>query len=167
VDYRNILIAAAMAAAAMPAGAAPVPATKDATGKALILIPLTLTKIDDLDFGTVISSSTSGTVSIPAAGGVRTATGGVTLVPSDAGARGFFSGGGSAGEQVRIFLAPPASLNDGGGHSMAIAMNVDATTLTIDSTRAFSVGVGGTVTVGANQADGIYTGTFTVLAQYN
>jgi hypothetical protein len=168
VDYRNILIAAAMAtAAAAPARAAPVPATKDATGKALILIPLTLTKIDDLDFGTIISSSTSGTVSIPAGGGARTATGGVTPVASDPGARGLFAGAGSEGEQVRIFLAPPGSLTDGTGDSMAIAMNLQATTLTIGSTRAFPVGVGGTVTVGANQPDGIYTGTFTVLAQYN
>jgi len=37
----------------------------------------------------------------------------------------------------------------------------------IDATRAFFVGVGGTVTVGANQPDGLYSGTFTVLAQYN
>jgi hypothetical protein len=167
VDYRNIIIAAAIGAVALPAGAAPVPATKNATGKALILIPLTLTKIDDLDFGTVISSSTSGTVSIPAGGAARSVTGGVTPVPSDPCARGLFAGAGSTGEQVRIFLAPPGSLTDGAGNSMAIAMNVDAATQTINSTRAFSVGVGGTVTVGANQPDGIYTGTFTVLAQYN
>jgi hypothetical protein len=37
----------------------------------------------------------------------------------------------------------------------------------IDATHAFFVGVGGTVTVGANQVDGLYTGTFTILAQYN
>ena len=33
--------------------------------------------------------------------------------------------------------------------------------------RTFERGVGGTVTIGANQAEGTYTGTFTVLAQYN
>jgi hypothetical protein len=50
---------------------------------------------------------------------------------------------------------------------MPISMSLESTTVTIDSTRAFSVGVGGVVSVGANQADGLYTGTFTVLAQYN
>ena len=50
---------------------------------------------------------------------------------------------------------------------MAISMNLESTSVIIDSTHAFFVGVGGTVNVGANQADGTYTGTFTVLAQYN
>jgi uncharacterized protein DUF4402 len=163
----KFIVAAALAVAAVPAGAAPVPATKNATGRALILIPLTLTKVDDLDFGTVVSSSTSGSVSIAAKDGARSVTGGVTMIPSDPGARGVIAGGASEGEQVRIFLAPPGSLTDPAGDSMGIAMNLQATTLTIDSTRAFSVGIGGTVTVGANQPEGVYTGTFTVLAQYN
>ena len=52
-------------ALAAPAQAAPVAASPSAQAEALILIPLTLTKIDDLDFGTVISSPVSGTVSDP------------------------------------------------------------------------------------------------------
>lgn len=168
MDFRTMLIAAGLAAAvAVPARATPVPATKDASGKALILIPLTLTKITDLDFGTVISSSSSGTVSIAADGSGQSVTGGVVPVASAPGARGQFAGAGSANEQVSLFLAPPASLKDGAGHSMPISMNLESTSVTIDATRAFFVGVGGTVTVGANQADGLYTGTFTVLAQYN
>ena len=143
------------------------PATKDATGRALILIPLTLTKVKDLDFGTVITSSTSGTISIAADGSGPSVTGGVTRVPSVATSRAVFAGAGSAGQQVLIFLAPPASLSDGAGHSVPISLSLDNSRVTIDSTRAFSVGVGGTVTIGANQAEGTYTGTFTVLAQYN
>ena len=167
---RKILITAAAVAAvtgAVPASAAPVPATKDATGKALILIPLTLTKVKDLDFGTVITSSTSGTISIAADGSGPSVTGGVTPLSSATTSRALFAGGGSAGQQVLIFLAPPASLTDGAGHSMPISLSLEASRITIDSTRAFSVGVGGTVTVAANQAEGLYTGTFTVLAQYN
>jgi hypothetical protein len=165
---RKILTAAAVAAAMpLPAQAAPLPAATDASGKALILIPLTLTKVENLDFGTVVSSSASGTVTIPPDGGVRTTSGGVTPVASDAGVRATFAGAGSLGEQVGIFLSPPATITDGFGHSLPISLNLEASTVTIDSTRAFSVGVGGTVNVAANQADGIYSGTFTVLAQYN
>lgn len=169
MNIRNTAIAVAMTAAALPfpAQAAPVPATVDASGKALILIPLTLTKVDDLGFGSVASSATSGTVSIGADGSGRTVTGGVTPVASDPGLRATFAGAGSIGEQVSLFLAPPATLKDGLGNSMPISMNLETTSVTIDSTRAFSVGVGGTVTVGANQPEGLYTGTFTVLAQYN
>jgi len=155
------------AAAAAPVGAAPVPATNDATGKALILIPLTLTKVADLDFGTVIPSGTSGTVTIAADGSGQSVTGGVTPVASVSGARAVFAGAGSPNQQVSIFLAPPASLSDGAGHSMPISLGLETSSVTIDSTRAFFVGVGGTVNVGANQFDGLYSGTFMVLAQYN
>jgi hypothetical protein len=168
VVTRKILVAAAMAAAIpLPAQAAPIAAATDASGKALILIPLTLTKVDNLDFGTVVSSSANGTVTIPPDGGVRTTSGGVTPVASDAGARAMFAGAGSFGEQVGIFLSPPATITDGFGHSLPISLNLEASTVTIDSTRAFFVGVGGTVNVAANQADGVYSGTFLILAQYN
>lgn len=168
MDYRKYLIAAGLAAAtAAPAVGGPVPATTDASGKALILVPLTLTKVNDLDFGTVITSSSNGTVSIAADGSGQSVTGGVTTLASAPGARAQFAGAGTPNEQVSLFLAPPASISDGLGHSMPISMNLETTSVIIDSTRAFFVGVGGTVTVGANQTDGVYTGTFTVLAQYN
>jgi len=167
VDYRKFLVAAGIAlAAAAPATAAPITATKDATGKALILIPLTLTKTSDLDFGTAVESSTSGTITVPPDGNPPSATGGVTLVGTP-GFRAQFAGAGSPGEQVDIFLAPPASIKDVNGDTMPISMNLDNNTVIIDSTRAFFVGVGGTVTVAANQPDGVYSGNFIVLAQYN
>jgi hypothetical protein len=166
---RKFLIAAAMAAAALPAPAlaGPVPATTDASGRALILIPLTLTKVDDLDFGSVIPSAASGTISIAADGSGQSVTGGVTPLPTDPGARAVFAGAGAAGQQVLIFLAPPVSLSDGAGHSMPISLSLQSSRVTIGPTRSFFVGVGGTVTVAANQVEGVYTGTFTVLAQYN
>jgi hypothetical protein len=167
VDIRKFVIAGAMAVAAAPVGAAPVAATTDATGKALILVPLTLTKIADLDFGTVITSPSSGSVSIAADGSGQSVTGGVTPLASAPGSRAQFAGAGTPNEQVDLFLAPPATLKDGNGNSMPISMSLETTSVVIDSTRAFKVGVGGTVTVGANQVDGLYTGTFTVLAQYN
>lgn len=169
MTIRKIVIAAAMTAAALPgaAHAAPVAATTNASGKALLLIPLTLTKVDDLDFGTVIPSSVAGTVSIAPDGSGQSVTGGVTAVTSVSAARALFAGAGSPNQQVSIFLAPPASLSDGAGHNMPISLGLESASITIDSTRAFFVGVGGTVTVAANQEEGVYSGTFTVLAQYN
>ena len=168
MDYRKFLLAAGLAVAvAVPANAAPVAAYKNANGKALILIPLTLTKVADLEFGTVIESSTSGTVTIPADGTARSFTGGVTPVASAPGSRARFAGAGTPGQLVNIFLAPPANLKDSNGDLLPISMSLESSSVTIDSTHAFFVGVGGTVSVAANQPDGDYTGTFTVLAQYN
>jgi opacity protein-like surface antigen len=168
VDYRKFLLAAGLAAAvATPVVAAPVAASNNSNGKALILIPLTLTKVADLEFGTVIESSTSGTVSIPPDGSARTFTGGVVPVASPLPARAQFAGAGTPGQLVNIFLAPPANLKDTNGDLLPISMSLESSNVTIDSTHAFFVGVGGTVTIAANQPDGDYTGTFTVLAQYN
>ena len=166
MDIRKFLIATAFAAAALPAPALAAP-TDSADADALILLPLSITKVDDLEFGTVVPSSSSGTVSIAADGSGQSVTGGVTPVPSATAARALFAGAGSAGQQVSIFLAPPANLSDGNGHSVPISLSLEKSVITIDSTRAFFVGIGGTVTVAANQAEGTYTGTFMVLAQYN
>ena len=93
-------LAAAIALASAPAAAAPVQSLNDADGRALILVPLTLTKIEDLDFGGVIPSSSSGIVTIDAATGARTFGGGATGVPGDAGNRAYFGGAGSPNQQV-------------------------------------------------------------------
>ena len=166
MDIRKFVIATAFAAAAVPAPALAAP-TDSADARALLLLPLSITKVDDLDFGTVVPSSSSGTVSIAADGSGQTVTGGVTPVPSGTVSRALFAGAGSAGQQVSIFLAPPANLSDGNGHSVPISLSLENAMVTIDSTRAFAVGIGGTVTIAPNQAEGTYTGTFTVLAQYN
>ena len=164
MNYSKYFLAAAAAAVlASPAAAAP-----QASGKALILVPLSLTKVDDLDFGTVVTSASAGTVTIPADGTTRTKTGGVTLVTSDPGFRAVFAGAGSANQLVDLALsAPPTTVDDGSGNSMPISLQLEATTATVDPvTRAFQVGVGGTVDVGANQVEGVYTAIFTVDANY-
>src|SRR5689334_8124755 len=96
--FKAYIMAAALAATALsaPAAAAPVNPDKQALGKALLLIPLSLVKIDDLDFGTVITSPVSGTVTINATTGARSVAGGVTGLASDFGNRALFAGAGSA-----------------------------------------------------------------------
>ena len=50
---------------------------------------------------------------------------------------------------------------------MLIVLLAFAVLLALGMPVAFAVGVGGTVTIAPNQAEGTYTGTFMVLAQYN
>ncbi len=77
-----------------PAARRPLPRIP-AQGKALILIPLTLTKVDDLDFGTVVTSPVSGIVTINPTTGARAFAGGATGMVSDAGHRALFAGAGT------------------------------------------------------------------------
>jgi hypothetical protein len=160
---------AGLAFAAAPATAAPVSATDDADGRALVLVPLTLVKIEDLDFGSVVQSSAPGTVSINATTGARTFAGGVSGVTSDAGNRAYFAGAGSANQQVLLALSPPTELTSGSGDAIPVlGLTLDGpATRTIDpTTRAFFVGVGGTLQIGANQPPGDYNADFWLTAIY-
>ena len=170
MGYRKFLIAAALAAtAATTATAAPVSA--DSNGKALILVPLTLTKIDDLDFGTMIAPTTPGTVALDAATSNRTYTGGVVGVSSAPGHRAYFGGAGTPNQQVILTLIPPSQLTDSNGDTIGVlALTLDNSGNPIRSvdptTRAFFVGVGGILNLSANQPDGDYSATFQLLANY-
>jgi hypothetical protein len=169
VRLRHFISAACVAATALtaaPALAATPP--RQADGQALVLIPLTLTKIKDLDFGSIVPSASSGIVIINATSGARTSVGGVTLVPGDAGFRARFAGAGSPNQQVIMTMNAPAQLTDTAGDTIdVVALTMDGpATRTINSTRAFFVGVGGAILVGANQAQGVYTGQFDVTANY-
>jgi hypothetical protein len=149
--------------------AAPVASPTPPQGRALLLIPLTLTKIQDLRFGTVIpSTTTAGFVTINAATGARTASGGIGLVATDVGQRAQFAGAGSAGQKVFLELTAPAELaNPAGDKITVIAMTLDGSALrTIAANQSFFASVGGTIFINANQPEGLYSATFDLTADY-
>lgn len=161
---------AATAAFASPAYAQVVD-DADATARGIVLLPLTLTNVDELDFGTILASPLAGTVSINADDGSRTVTGGVSEISLDLGQRALFNGVGTEGQQVDLTLTPVAALTGPGTPITVLQMNLDSgggytQTRTIPAGGAFQVGVGGSFAIGANQANGVYTGTFNVEAEY-
>jgi hypothetical protein len=169
----TIITAAAAMAFAVPAeatvGAQPVSPNKDASGKALVLVPLTLTKIDDLDFGTLVPSPVSGFVSINATTGARTFGGGVTGAASAIGHRAYFGGAGTPNQQVIVTINPPTELTDAAGDTITVlALTLDGTARkTIDpTTHAYFFGIGGVLQIGADQPEGVYSATFDVSANY-
>ncbi len=171
----NICLAAlaATTAFASPAYAA---ATDTATAEArgLVLQPLTLTKVRDLDFGTVISSPTAGTVTIDADTGNRTSTIGVTAVASNVGQRALFAGASTPSQVVGLTLTlPPGGIlvsttnpSDTIVIGSMVLDNGNSTSRTIDTTGAFQVGVGGTFNIAANQPNGYYKANFDLTANY-
>lgn len=161
-----------MAAAALgttSVAAAPVSSPTPPPGRALLLIPLTLTKIDDLRFGAVIPSPVSGTVTIDAVTGARSVTGGVTAVPSDVGQRAYFGGAGSPNQQVIVTVTPPAVLTSVAGDTLTVlALTLDGPpSRNVDPIdRTFFFGVGGIIQIAADQPEGIYTSDYVVTADY-
>ena len=170
MDYRKLLIGAGLAAAVWTPAAA-VPATANSSGKALILIPLTITKIDDLDFGTMIAPPSSGTVTLDAATSARSFTGGVVGVASAPGHHAYFGGAGTPNQQVIVTIVPPSQLKDSNGDTIQVlALTLDKGGNPIRSidptTRTFFVGVGGLLNLSANQPEGDYSAAFQLLANY-
>ena len=166
--FSKCIMAAALAALAAPAAAQVAP-DRQATGEALILVPLSIVKLDDLDFGTVITSPLSGTVAINATTGARTVAGGVTGLASDAGFRARFAGAGSPNQQVIVVVTPPATLDNAAGDQIPVlALTLEGSPIkNIDPvTRTFSFGVGGIILINANQPDGVYSAGFDVTAIY-
>jgi len=168
IGTRTAFALAATFAITSPALAAPVSAVTPPPARALLLIPLTLTKVQDLQFGSVVPSSAAGTVTIDPATGARTGSPEVTLIPSDVGQRGYFAGAGSVGQQVIMALTPATVLTNTNGDTLnVLSMSLDGpNTRTIQADQTFYVGVGGVIQVGADQPEGVYTSTYDLTADY-
>jgi hypothetical protein len=68
---------------------------------------------------------------------------------------------------VSFDLSYPATLDDGAGHSVQVALlYLQSATAIADSAGVVKVGVGGSLLISANQAEGTYSNTFSVTANY-
>jgi hypothetical protein len=176
-QMRLILSLSALAATlvtATPAFATAAPGQGKATAEVLgvVLQPLTLTKVSNLDFGTVIGSTTAGVVTIDPDSGARSITGGVIGVATYPGGRGEFQGAGTPNQTVQLTLSKPlllTSTTNAGDTLVVTSMTLDngnSLSRTIDVTSAFTVGVGGVFAIAASQPNGLYSATFDLTADY-
>jgi len=163
----SLLAAALLFAAPAQLRAAPAAATSGAD--AIVLKPLTLLKVEDMDFGALFPSAAAGTATIDPYTGAVSVAGGVTLGPGPTTAA-LFTGAGTRRAPVIIRLPKnPITLTRTGGTE---TMTVSNWTLDGNSTRlinafeAFEFRVGGQLNVAANQADGTYVGSFDVTVVY-
>jgi len=174
----NICLAAVAATlvAATPAVGQQV-SVNNATAKGTVLLPLSLSETQQLDFGTVIASTTVGAdgnvVIDPATGARSFPAGNVIGVATYPGQRGLFQGAGTAGRSVLLTLTPPSVLTSGTNTLAVNSMSFDgcgagcvSTSRTIDVTGAFTIGVGGDFEVLANQPNGLYSASYAVTADY-
>ena len=145
-------------------------ASASATASANIIQPIEIVKTADLAFGNIASGTAEGTVTI-AVDGSRSATGGVTLIEagnvSNAGA---FDINGLADATFTIEV--PASIvieTEGGADQMTVnnfvsSLGADSV---LDANGEATLEVGATLTVAAQQAAGLYSGSFDVIVAYN
>ena len=147
-------------------------ATASASATATIITPISITKVNDMNFGNVaVQASTGGTV-VLATNGSRTRTSGVTLpaVTGTVSAASFtVSGDGSRTYDITLPNSTTLTHSSGAGTG---TMTVNTFTSNPSATGTLSSGsqsvsVGATLNVAAAQAPGVYTGSFDVTVNYN
>ena len=136
-------------------------ATVSADASATVIQPLVVTQTTAMNFGDLSVGTTGGTLVIDTTGGLTPSadvdTAGGTVQA------GTYGVAGEAGKVYTISFPASATLNSGGN-----SMTVD--TFTEDAppspTVPSSFNVGGTLNVGASQAPGTYSGSYTITVNY-
>ena len=153
-NFKLLGVAGLMAAAvAVPAHA------ETAQGDATVKI---LQAITVLNFGNVVPSAAAATVAV-GEDGTRTCGTGLNCYGTTT--SGAFNVTGSAGETVSVGIDNPTIQLSNGTQSMAVALSTSTRSLTLAG-GAGSFRVAGTLSVGANQAAGTYTGQYNVSVNY-
>ncbi len=151
--------------------------TKQGNAEVTVVRPLSFVIDDGLDFGNVIRGTTAGTVTI-APNGTRTSTGGVILANGGGHKAASFAGQGTFNQRVDISLGANSIFITGPGVRMRVRDFIIGSTPSAPLTTAprrftiaaptgvFSFPIGATLEVGANQAPGKYTGTWSITLNY-
>jgi Mat/Ecp fimbriae major subunit len=126
---------------------------------------LTLTKKQDLDFGTVTLSGTPGTYTVSLSqAGVLTCPSGATC--AGAPMPGIMNVQGSNQQAVRITVAPVNLINSVDGSTISFTPNAPATvTLTNSGAPGKDFNIGGSIAI-PSTADGSYSGNVSVTVDY-
>lgn len=143
-------------------------ATATANAAATIVTPISITKMVDLNFGAIVPSAAAGSVTVGYDNSI-TGTGGVTLIPQlGTHSAAEFTVSGAANALFYVTLPSTTTLTrNSGTETMTVDTFYHSATGTLDGTGAEDFKVGASLEVGANQAAGLYEGTFEVTVTYN
>jgi len=134
-----------------------------------IVEPLTVEKISDLSFGTIVIDSDGGTVSFDTDGNIQL-TGGLTFLNSGSQpVQASFNISGRPGTGINIELPSEVILIHPDGHEMILdnlTTSADADPA-LDPQGQIDFLLNGTLNVLQNQESGDYSGTFMVTVSYN
>ena len=159
----KIVLVGSIAAASMISGAAHA-ATETATAEAEILTPVALSAVTDLDFGLIAGDADGGTVGLPTASDTRSCTG--VICVGTASRASFQVTNASDGQVIALSVPTSGVALSGPGADMPVSLALSASSITFDAASLETVYIGGTLTVGNNQAAGVYSTTFDVTADY-
>ena len=134
-----------------------------------------VTTTANLDFGAIFPGATAGQVQIFTNGSPRLITGGTIATSWKPGGPGVFNVTGSKGSTYTISLTQPGGgVLTGPGTTMAVVLTCSPSasgilngTVAGSTLGSQNILVGGTLTVGPGQAQGHYSGAYSVIVTYN
>jgi Mat/Ecp fimbriae major subunit len=172
--FTRAAMGAAVAVAALTAGTASAQDSATATASANILQSITVTNSQNLDFGTIVPGAAGSTVVVtPGSSTVAsTRTCGSGLTCSGGFSRAVFDVTGTHAALVDVTGDSSVVIDNGNGDTMNVALSYSNAQITLaratpTSTPAGAFYVGGTLSVGADQAAGAYSEVFNVTVDYN
>jgi spore coat protein U-like protein len=165
----TVALACVFAAGGAGVGVEAYAASSTSTATATVVAPIAISQTAALNFGrfSTPAGGSAGTVTIQAsAAGTRSSTGGTVLVTSVAGNSGVYAVTGE-GALTYAITNPTATTLTGDGAAMAVTFTTSPSGTGALTAGAQTLYVGGTLTVGAVQTAGAYTGSYTVTVEYN
>jgi len=168
---RLAALAAAATFVAAPALAAPVAADPTAKARARIVKPLTLTQVEDLDFGTIVVGLPVGGTRVIAIdqAGARTGCDPTVVVCSGSPQAAEYTITGTNQMTVRVLASDSTLTNLTSGGNETLAFTIDAPlTVPLGNSGAAGVNftVGGEITVAESTVGGDYEGDLDVTVDY-
>jgi len=170
---KMLLVAGATMLFASPALAGPgstTAATANAKLRAQIVEPLTLTKKQDLDFGTLVKTpalTAAVTVQLDNSGAL---VGGCPagLLCSGITTEARFEAFGTLGQNLYVYTPVSAVMTNAAGNTLTFTPNARTAPLLLSaSTGLNNFGVGGSIDVSSATAPGVYNGAMNVTVDYN
>ena len=150
------------------AGAAPVRASPKAKGQVTLVKPLTLQRLNDMDFAT-LGVTTGGTATIdPISGALTVSSGLIRLGGTPSPARYAGAATKNTVVNIRVPKQPVLITRVGGTQTLSVSnFTLDGQDKrTLAQSGSFTFAVGADITVPAGTLDGVYTGEIDVTIQY-
>lgn len=173
--YSRAIACLLVVLAALTSAPAAYAQTSSTDATAVTIGPMSVVKVEDLNFGNLVAGATAGTMTVDTRNGNVNVTGGVVQA-GGATSRANFIIYGPQNQIVRIRIPSTILINrDGGGANMRIdQMSVGNANRSLgtnvlgrlSTTGVFNLTVGGRLRVNANQQEGGYSGTFDMTVDY-
>ena len=139
-------------------------ATLSGQAKAVIISQITSATAGILDFGKIAPTVLAGTVTVDANGNI-TNSGGARYIPGSNAHVAILAFSGQPGQNIAITTQQTVTITNG-ANSMDVSFLYPTLPTIIGSDGFAGMSYGGTLNVGANQAPGIYSGTYDIFVTY-